>query len=379
MPAFQYRHIKDLYATFWSKSKELLHCLEADLDERKPDNVIEIGGWASRVTLDIIGIAGLGQDFGALKNPDTELNKTLQKVLAPSRTQQLMTFLSLVISPKIVQNLPIKRNNDMVEAQRVIRSVSRDLIQQKKEAMKSSEKRNVDIISVALESGGFTDENLVDQMMTFLVAGHETTATAMTWAVYELSKHPEIQTRLREEIHSHIRSLDESMDATKLDGLSYLHAVCNEIFRHNAPVSLTLRNTENDCTITGTYVPKGTTIILCPWAVNFSKEQWGPDAADFNPDRWIGSGKTNTGGAQSNYSMLTFLHGPRSCIGQSFAKAEFACLLAAFVGRFEFELRDPDVTIDIKGGITAKPKDGLRIRLKIAKGWQGESRSLTSS
>ncbi|ERF74949.1 hypothetical protein EPUS_05157 [Endocarpon pusillum Z07020] len=369
MPAFNFRHIKDLYPVFWSKSREFVEALQTELDKKAPDDVVEIGGWASRATLDIIGVAGLGQDFGALQNPNTELNTTYGKIFTPSKEQQWLGLLSMFIHPKIIPNLPIKRNDDMFAAQRVIRTISRNLIRQKKAAMEKNEKRDIDIISVALESGGFSDENLVDQMMTFVAAGHETTSSTLTWAVYELCKKPEVQTRLREEIHANIQSLHEPIDAAKLDNIPYLHAVCNETLRHNAPVPLTLRDTANDCTIADTYVPKGTKIILCPWAVNFSKELWGPDAFEFNPDRWMGSGRANTGGAESNYAMLTFLHGPRSCIGQNFAKGEFACLLAALVGKFEFEMRDPNEEIKIQGGVTARPRDGMHIKLKVVEGW----------
>lgn len=369
MPAFNFRHVKDLYSIFWSKSRELVEILKNEIDKKAPDNVVEIGGWASRATLDIIGAAGLGQDFGALQNPNTELNTTYRKIFTPSRAAQLMGLLSFFFPLFILEKLPIERNGQMFEAQRVIRSVSRDIIRQKKAKMEKNEKRNVDIISVALESGGFTDENLVDQMMTFIAAGHETTSSTLTWAIYELCRQPKIQSRLREEIHANLDSLDESPEAAKLDNLPYLHAVCNETLRHNSPVPLTLRDTANDCTIANTFVPKGTTIILSPVAINLSTELWGPDAAEFNPDRWMGPGRANTGGAESNYAMLTFLHGPRSCIGQSFAKGEFACLLAAFVGKFEFEMRDPDEKIEIKGGITARPRNGLHIKLKVVEGW----------
>ena len=369
MPAFSYRHVKDLYPVFWSKSRELVDVLKSELDKGIDDNVVEIGGWASRATLDIIGLAGLGQDFGALQNPNTELNTTYRKIFAPSRAGQLLGLMGMFISPKILEHMPVKRNSDVFEARRVIRSVSRDLIRQKKENLADNEKGSLDIISVALRSGGFTDENLVDQMMTFIAAGHETTSSAFTWAIYELCRQPEVQTRLREEVHAHLSSLDESMDAAKLDKLQYLHAVCNEVLRHNAPVPLTLRDTDRECTILDTYVPKGTKVILCAGAVNFSTELWGDDAEEFNPDRWLGTGRANTGGAESNYAMLTFLHGPRSCIGQAFAKAEFASLVAAFVGTFEFELRDPDEVIEIKGGVTARPKNGLHIKLKVVEGW----------
>ena len=67
--------------------------------------------------------------------------------------------------------------------------------------------------------------------------------------------------------------------------------------------------------------------------------------------------------------MLMWLLGPRSCIGQAFAKAEFACLLAAIVGRFEMDLLDKDAVIEIETGITARPKGGLPLRMTVLEGW----------
>ena len=72
----------------------------------------------------------------------------------------------------------------------------------------------------------------------------------------------------------------------------------------------------------------------------------------------------------SNYAFLTFLHGPRSCIGAKFAVAEFACLLAAFVGSWEFEMVDPGKEIEVKGGVTARPKGGIEVYLKPVEGWR---------
>ncbi|KAI4135313.1 MAG: hypothetical protein LQ347_000766 [Umbilicaria vellea] len=379
MPAFAYRHVKDLYPVFWTKSCEMVQAImkeisqESNKEQGTSSAVIEFAGWASRATLDIIGVAGMGQDFNAIQDPNTELNATYRKVFQPNREAQMLGMLSLFLPIWLVRAIPVQRNDDIVVASATIRRVCRQLIQQKQEKLNNKEKRvDVDILSVALESGGFSEENLVDQMMTFLAAGHETTASVMTWAVYLLCKHPEIQTRLRAEVREHLPSIDDSstiLTDKVLDKLPYLHAVCSELLRVYAPVPITLREAAKDTTIVGQFVPKGTTIILASWAVNMSKELWGEDASDFNPDRWLGPGRTNTGGAESNYAFLTFLHGPRSCIGQAFARAEFACLLAATVGRFEMELENKDMVIEIKGGITSRPKDGLRVIMRPAEGW----------
>ena len=184
----------------------------------------------------------------------------------------------------------------------------------------------------------------------------------MQWAVYALARNPEMQTRLRAEVHSKLRPSDH-LTAETLDSLPYLHAVCQEVLRFHAPVPMTQRACKTDTTIQGQFIPARTPIIICPWAINFSKALWGEDADEFKPDRWIGPGRANTGGASSNYAFLTFIHGPRSCIGSGFARGEFMAMLAAWVGRWEFVLRDPDYVPEIKGGITARPKDGMHVKI----------------
>ncbi|KAF2675837.1 cytochrome P450 [Lentithecium fluviatile CBS 122367] len=369
MPAFSFRHVKDLYAVFWSKSREMA---DAIFDHIKADphanSVVEIREWASRATLDIIGVAGMGQDFHALSNPDGELNVTYRTIFAPSNAARLMQLASMFLPAWLLRALPIKRNDEMKEAIQTIKRVAGGLIQTKRAQLEKGGRTDIDILSVAIESGGFTDEDLVNQLMTFLAAGHETTASALTWAVYLLCKHPEAQTRLREEVRTALPELftdpNAQVTSTDIDKLSYLNAVLNETSRLFPPVPLTLRETEAPTTIQGHYIPANTTVIICPWATNTSTSLWGPDAKEFNPDRWMGPGKANTGGSESNFAITTFLHGPRSCIGKDFAKGEFACLVAGLVGRFEMELADKSMELKIQGGITARPKGGLWVRLR---------------
>ena len=392
MPAFAFRHVKDLYPVFWNKSRETVLAMgkaiqagvtdevqQVEATGRQGSAIIEVGAWASRATLDIIGIAGLGRDFGATQDPTNKLSETYNVVFRPSGGARILGILSLFTPAWILHRIPMQRNSDISSAAATIRSVCRDLVQEKKEKLARKELTDLDILSVALESGGFRDEELVDQMMTFLAAGHETTASAMTWAIYMLARHPEVQARLRAEVRGNLPSMASASDVSSLDidRLPYLNAVCNEVLRYYPPVPMTMRETARDTSILGQYVPKGTRIILCPWSVNQDKALWGPDADAFNPDRWLardeGDKTAASGGAASNYSFLTFLHGPRSCIGQSFAKAEFACLLAAWVGRFDFRLRNEEEmdekNVLIKGGITARPANGMYVYATEVEGW----------
>ncbi|PSN75463.1 cytochrome P450 [Corynespora cassiicola Philippines] len=369
MPAFSFRHIKDLYPTFWNKSREMVDSMAAAIKE-SPENssVVEIKDWSSRATLDIIGVAGMGQDFNALENPNSELNVTYRTIFSPGPAARLMQLVSMFVPQWFLKMLPLKRNEEMTTAIHTIKRIAGDLIRDKRRKLEKGARTDTDILSVAIESGGFTDEDLVNQLMTFLAAGHETTASAVSWATYLLCRHPDVQKRLREELHTHLPALNDptgQITSTDIDKLAYLNAVLNETMRVFPPVPMTMREAEHDSTIQGHFIPAGTTVIISPWAVNTSKHLWGDDAREFNPDRWMGQGKMNTGGAESNYAQTTFLHGPRSCIGKEFAKAEFACLMAALVGKFEMELEDPKWELQIQGGITARPKGGLRVKLRV--------------
>ncbi|KAK1451701.1 cytochrome P450 [Colletotrichum melonis] len=402
MPAFAFRHVKDLYPLFWSKACEGVQAItdavhaeatksatEGLTDPEKaalgPNTaVLEIGNWASRTTLDIIGMAGMGRDFGAIRDPANPLNQTYQHVFKPSRQAQVLAVLGLLLPGNLVHHLPLQRNGDIAKAANTIRATCRELIREKKEKLERKQLTDIDILSVALESGCFTEDNLVDQMMTFLAAGHETTASAMMWAIYCLCLNPEVQSRLRLEIRERLPTPGTPGDITALDidHMPYLNAVCNEVLRYYSPVPMTLREAAVDTVIDGNKVPKGTRIMLCPWATNKDTSLWGADAGRFNPNRWLPSRdgdaaetkKTaNSGGATSNYAFMTFLHGPRSCIGQGFAKAEFACILASWIGRFEFSLKNKEEydekNMTIKGGVTARPSKGLHVYVKVVDGW----------
>ncbi|KAG9228083.1 cytochrome P450 monooxygenase-like protein [Amylocarpus encephaloides] len=394
-PAFAFRHIKNLYPVFWMKAREnvvkLVDHVNAGGAEREqipyqsPEDlanpkdatpVINVGSWSARATLDIIGLAGMGKDFGAVEDEDALLSRTYRKIFTFTSGAMVIGLMSMFLPGWFVHALPIKRNSDIIEAAGTIRNVCRQEIKEKKVRLANKKYKDVDILSIALESGGFTDENLADQMMTFLAAGHETTASAMLWAIYLLCLHPEVQMRLRQEIRSGIQSLDSDVTSQEIDDIPYLHAVCNEVLRFFPPVPLTPRITARNTTILGQAIPKGTRVMLVPWAINRSEELWGPTALKFDPERWMPSESnphSANGGASSNYAFLTFLHGPRSCIGQKFALSEFACLLAAWVGRLEFELVDESQrdqnNLNIKGGVTMKPAKGLWVKTKVVPGW----------
>lgn len=120
--------------------------------------------------------------------------------------------------------------------------------------------------------------------------------------------HSDIQEQLRDEIKKRLAEAGKrSLNASILDSIEYLSAVCEEVLRLYPPVPVTAREAIRETTIGEQVVPKGTFVIMVVWAINRLKSIWGPDAEVFHPDRWMGEGKTNFGGAGTAYGKITFL------------------------------------------------------------------------
>ncbi|KAF2636493.1 cytochrome P450 [Massarina eburnea CBS 473.64] len=374
MPAFSFRHIKELYPIFWAKSIELCQVTKAELAD-KADKVLEIGHFSTQVTMDIIGLAGLGRDVGTLRSnkdgADDELIKNYEEILEPSAEKAIYFLLHLIFPQWLIKALPWKLNQRVKITTSNLKRICKEFVAEKKSRMKVESEESKDILSIMLRSNDFSDDNIVDQLLTFLAAGHETTSSALTWSTHLLATHPTIQTRLRTELHTAISDPSALSDptadiATLLESLPYLNAVCNEVLRLYPTIPVSARVAIRDTTISSHFIPKDTLSFVVPWAVNRNPKLWGPDAEDFVPERWIdGSGRaTRNGGAGSNFAFLTFLHGPRSCIGEKFARAELRALLAAFVGAFRMEMAVKGERVVAGGTVTSKPVNGMKLRLE---------------
>ncbi|KAJ5988739.1 hypothetical protein N7481_003949 [Penicillium waksmanii] len=314
LPAFSYRHIKNLYPLFWAKSVDMVRLIEKELNSGSVEhNTIRIGDWARRATLDIIGLAGMGCDFEALTRPGNILHQSYKTLISQPLSEKLLFLMGVLTHPRYTMNLPTARNREIRECNARIRGAARAVIRQRI-AKKQDTGRDIDIISVALQSGMFDEENLIDQAMTFLGAGHDTTAAALQWAIYALCKHPGIQKRLRDEVRTHLPGIsftgEKQASVSALENLRYLSAFCNEVLRFYPAIPKTVREAVVDTTLVGKFIPKGTLIVLSPEITNHLTELWGPDADKFDPERFLKPGKAHTGGAANNFANLSFLHGP---------------------------------------------------------------------
>ncbi|EWC46413.1 hypothetical protein DRE_04356 [Drechslerella stenobrocha 248] len=370
-PAFHPRHLRSLFPLFWKKAVEMTELITEEINKPgEEDPIVDFNSWGSRCTLDIIGEAAAGIDFKAMSDPNSDMLQVYRKVFQPSDDQIMIAVLNMFMPVWLMKLLPFKGVKDVSKARSIIMKVCQDMIKQKKLQLAEKKQMDSDILSIMIEDGSLSDEEMKNQLMTFMAAGHETTASAVSWSVYELARRPEIAERLRSAIREAIPSLyDSNITMETIESIRYLRNFCNEILRYNPPVSFTIREAATDAVLNGHFVPKNTTVVIAPSAINLSEEFWGPDAGEFNPDRWDREG--GNGGATSNYANLTFLMGPRSCIGQKFAMEEFKAVIACLAGQFSFEEKTKDMEISVKGSITQRPmhEGKLPIRTRVVPGW----------
>ncbi|KAJ6528626.1 cytochrome P450 [Mycena vulgaris] len=327
----------------------------------------------STATLDIIGQAGFKYDFHSLGADSNggrdDLHEAFATISAAGDSLGLMDILKGEV-PLLRGVLPRRKIDKVIDnSQAVMRRIGQRLLRDSKQkiALGSSvdSVSSRDLLSLLVranttedipEAQRLSDEDVLAQVPTFLVAGHETKSTAATWALFALAENKEIQTRLRDELLT-VDNVNPSMD--ELNALHYLDCVVRETLRAHAPVVVSFRVAMRDDVIpletpytdrTGTVhetirLTKGQTVVVPILALNRDPAIWGPDAQQFLPERWERSPPISTSIPGLWSHMLTFLGGPRACIGYRFSLVELKALLFTLVRGLEFELAVPAADI----------------------------------
>lgn len=213
----------------------------------------------------------------------------------------------------------------------------------------------IDILSLLLsardEAGEpMSDPELRDELMTILFAGHETTATAMAWALYWTHRQPEVRTKLLQEL----AALGENPDPMEIFRLPYLTAVCNETLRIHPVAMLTFpRQVEVPVDVLGCQLKPGTIVVGCIYLVHHRSDLY-PNSHEFNPQRFIDRTFTP-------YEFMPFGGGARRCIGEALAMYELKLVLAQVLSRYEFALVDSPPEPPRRRGVTLAPAHGVRL------------------
>jgi cytochrome P450 len=221
--------------------------------------------------------------------------------------------------------------------------------------------RREDLITLLLEARDpetgqtMDDRDIADNLLTFITAGHETTALALTWAFYLLSLHPEAEARTLREIEAVTDG--GPLEAAHLDRLVYTRQVLQESMRLYPPAPVVVRAAKRDVRIGEALVQKGSPVYVPVYAVHRHEALWdGPDR--FDPDRFAPERVKS----RHRYAYLPFGAGPRVCIGMSFAMLEAVAIFATLLPALRLRLR-PGYVPELKLRITLRPAGGMPMRV----------------
>ncbi|KXS20373.1 cytochrome P450 [Gonapodya prolifera JEL478] len=449
-PAFSYRNVREMLPSLWAHAWAMADRLGLDVALSKESTktgaathpklaqdpsapldctTIDIHEAMGVAALDMIGTVGFGYEFNGLKTELASLRNKLRAARngdpAPadegdgltselSRSyNKLMGNLGVSVSGVLLFFFPFlgyvykpKNRRNIEEALVNIDKAAGELIRNKKEARKNDresggarkEKQGKDLLELLMEEAErdgtqLEDEELRDQILTFLTAGHETTALSVSWTLWLLAHNQSAQKKLFDEISSspylaHLRAAavssiaDPFMSKTpatispeSLDSLQYLNMVVKESLRLIPPAPMiSTRVVQNDITVNvndrAFLLPKGTPLVFAPVMNHKLPSYWKRGDADaeadsleeFVPERW-NAVKESEEAAGMSAVWLPFSMGPRGCIGQKLALLEAKILLAIIVSRFEFEAV-PDYTVGKKLRVTWRPDRPLLVRVR---------------
>jgi cytochrome P450 len=204
-----------------------------------------------------------------------------------------------------------------------------------------------------VEGSPMTDRQLRDEMVTLLLAGHETTALALSYCLYLLSQHPEVEGRLLAELEEVLGG--RAATAEDVPRLRYAELVVREAMRLYSPAWGLGREAIADCEIGGYHVPKGTQVLAIQWVVH-RDPRWFEDPEAFRPERWDGDLERRL----PRCAYFPFGDGPRICIGNHFAQLEVVLILATIARRYRLVMAD-DAPLELVASITMRPRRGIKM------------------
>ncbi len=202
------------------------------------------------------------------------------------------------------------------------------------------------------DAGNLADESVRNEMMTMLLAGHDTTALTLTYAWYLLSKHPDAHEKFHDELDS---TFDGTPTVADLAELEYLDKIVMEAMRLYPPAYVVYRQANDADDLAGFHVP-GDTVVSAPQWVVHHDERFFPDPWEFRPERWTDEFRREL----PQFAYFPFGGGPRKCIGDGFAMREAKLVLATLGKRFAFDLVS-DAPLTLVPLVTLHPENPVEV------------------
>lgn len=310
--------------------------------------ILDLSEEMMRLTLAIVGKTLFDAD---VESDSGEVGEAMNVVMNLFNTITLPFF-------ELLQKLPLPQLRRFDSARAQLDLIIYRMIAERR----ASGKDRGDLLSMLLlaqdeesNSGQMTDTQLRDELMTIFLAGHETTANALTWTWYLLSQNLDAEAKLHAEIDEVLGSRLPAFD--DVARLRYTEMVLAESMRLYPPAWAIGRMSLNDCEIGGYWVPKGALVLMSQYVMHRDARYF-PDPLRFDPERWTTAARE----ARPQFSYFPFGGGPRRCIGEGFAWMEGVLLLATLAQQWQLRLATHQV-VALRPVITLRPKHGMRMKL----------------
>ncbi|CAE6462785.1 unnamed protein product [Rhizoctonia solani] len=259
------------------------------------------------------------------------------------------------MKPGILKALPFGANTQYAENIKIMRDLVDEILEdRKKHPIEKKDSLNAMLLGKDPQTGqGLSEENIKYQMLTFLIAGHETTSATLSFAMTHIMKHPEVYSKVRQEVDAVLGQ--EPIKFEHLSKLTYINALLRETLRFTPIITEFAVTCDKDEIIgDGKYLIKaGTTVAVSTRIIGKDPLVWGEDAEEFNPDRML-NGKFE---ALPPKAWIPFGNGARACIGRPFAWQEALIVIAMIFQKFDFTPSDPAYNLQLIQPFTLKPKD----------------------
>ena len=321
-------------------------CAEEMLDSWKDGENRDVHQEMMQLTLRVVAKVLFSVD---VKNESKEVAAALNLLMKHSSGARILL-------PPWVRYLPLPF---LIRVRRAVRQLD-EVVYRIIRERRRSENDNGDLLSMLMsardEDGSrMTDRQLRDEVMTFLLAGHETTALSLSWAWFLLSENPEAENKLHHELARVLDGKNPSFE--DLPRLCYTEAVVKESVRLYPPAWSLARTAAEDFEIGGYLVPAGSNVVMSQWIMH-RDPRFFPSPEQFDPGRWFEEHTQRL----PRFAYFPFGGGPRYCVGASFAMMEATLLLAAIAQRFRLRMVPGHKVVPVPS-ITLRPKYGIKMSL----------------
>lgn len=368
-PTFHFKILEQFVEIFDQQSAVMVDKLKSRADGKTAFNIFPV---VCLTALDIIAETAMGTKINAQMNPNLPYVKAVNDVTNIMTTRFINAWQRVDWIFRLIQPKEAKRQDTAIK---IMHDFTENIIRQRRQALVNSQdpnspselvddlgqKRRMALLDVLLQStidgAPLSDEDIREEVDTFMFEGHDTTTSAISFCLYEISRHPEVQKRLVQEIHE-VLGDDTQRPVTLRDlgELKYMENAIKESLRLHPPVPMIGRWFAEDVEIRGKRIPAGTNFTVGIYVLLRDPEYFdSPD--EFRPERFEADVPQT-----HPYAYIPFSAGPRNCIGQKFAMLEMKSTISKLLRHFELLPLGPDPRLSMN--IVLRSANGVHLGLK---------------